>query len=175
MAANDTVLKLLALERTQRRLVILNAARVYMQILFNLANDIYDSCIADYYDGYVPTSYTRHGNLAGFNLYRANSNTFIQNYVSVNIIEDKLLPYNKKTEKGEVFDNVVNGIRGTGMGRNREGWPRHWDTSYPNSFSAYRNVWRSSGHTIQEIYDDFFANVVTDTADLFWKSVDRLV
>lgn len=175
MASQDIKLRLLKLDRSKRHAVISSAVDIYMRILFNIADDIYDSCIADYYNGYEPTSYKRHGNISGFNLYLANSISYQNNYLSVDIMEDKLLPYGKKTSREDVFENVITGKRGTGMGGKRAGWPRKWSTSYPNSYSRYRGVWSSGSNTIQGIYADFFQNGIKDTAELFWQCVDKLI
>lgn len=172
MAAKNVALKLLALDKGRRKTVVTNAVRVYMRILYNIANDIYDSCIADFYNGYTPTSYTRHGNIEGFNLYLANDIFFQNDYLGVEILESNLLPYGKKTSKRKVFNSVVSGLRG---GPGVPGFPMDWTTSYPNSYSMYRGVWSSSGTTIKSIYDDYFKNIVNDTVDLFWDCVDKLI
>jgi hypothetical protein len=172
MATKDIALKLLALDKGRRAAIVAKATQTYMQILYRIANDIYDSCIADFYSGYIPTSYTRHGNIEGFNLYLAND-IFMQNgYLGIEISESNLLPYGKKTSKRKVFNSVVNGLRG---GPGVTGFPMDWDTSYPNSYSMYKGVWSSSGNTIQSIYSDFFENVIKDTADLFWNCVDKII
>lgn len=172
MATKDIALKLLALDKSKRASIVTKATQAYMQILYHIAVDIYDSCIAEFYNGYIPISYTRHGYIEGRNLYLANQ-TFIQNgYLGVDISSSELMPYGKKTSKAKVFNSVVNGLRG---GPGVPGFPMDWDTRYPNSCSMYRGIWSSSETTIEGIYADFFENVVKDTTDLFWRCVDKLI
>ena len=112
MATKDIALKLLALDKSKRASIVTKATLAYMQILYHISVDIYDSCIAEFYNGYVPISYTRHGYIEGRNLYLANQ-TFMQNgYLGVEISASELMPYGKKTSKAKVFNSVTNGLRG---------------------------------------------------------------
>lgn len=169
MSKQDIVLKLLQVDRGARERILNMALDKYITILYNIANDIYDSCIEDFYAGYSPRRYTRHGNIEGFNLYRANEISFDGGYFNVKIDDEDLLPYGKKTDKSRVLNAVMNGKRG---GSSIPGWPMKWYTSYPNRYSTQK-IWQSSGRTIEDIFDDFIDNVLDDTNDIFWGIVEK--
>ena len=158
------------MDKSKRRSIYSSAMNVYAKIISSVACDIYDSCIEDYYGGYVPTYYKRHGNIEGENLYLANNIQYSNLRLSINIDENKLKPYGGKTDKREsVLGSVLNGLRGNTA---IEGWPMEFVTSYPNSYSTYR-IWGSDAHTITGIFDDFCENVIEDTIELFWQCVER--
>ena len=163
----------LQLIKGKRTAVLASGIDLYLKILLNIANDIYESCIADYYAGYSPKYYKRHGNIEGFNLYNANSNDYSNFYLGLSIEEDKLLPYSSKKgdKRGKVLRGVLNGLRGSS---GIPGWPMGWSTSYPNGYSTYR-IWYSSGTTIKEILDDFSKNVTKDTSDILWQCIERQI
>lgn len=54
---------------------VMDAIEEYAEIVWKTANDIYRSCIEDYYASYKPTVYKRHGFKEGKNLYQANGFT----------------------------------------------------------------------------------------------------
>ena len=164
-------LQLVQMDKGARTVILANAIDLYLKVLLNIANDIYESCIADYYGGYTPKYYNRHGNIEGINLYRANSNKYSNFYLGLQINENKLSPYGGKKgdKRSQVLSGVLNGLRGSS---GIPGWPMSWSTSYPNGHSAYR-IWYSSGTTIQEILDDFCANAMKDNMDIFWQCVAR--
>lgn len=175
MTPEEVALKLIKLDKAKRSSALANGIDLYLNILFNIANDIYSSCIEDYYSGYTPTSYNRHGNIEGINLYKANSNGYSDFYLSLSIEEKKLDTYSGKRDvRGKVLKNVMSGLRGTGLRSKQFEWPMPWSTSYPNSYSVYR-IWYSKGSTIKEILDDFCANVARDTSDLLWQCIERQI
>lgn len=175
MPSESVLLTLIQMDDSKVVSIIRSAMKAYGKILHAIISDIYDSCIEDYYAGYVPKVYKRHGNIEGFNLYNAPTVSFNNGRLVFDEDPGKLLPYSGKTDsRGEVLDNVLNGLRGTGMRSSQEEWPMEWNTSYPNSFSKY-NIWQSSGHTIEAIVQDFADNVLNDTEDLFWECVGQFI
>ena len=169
----EIALKLIKINKGKRAIILTNAIDLYLKVLLNIANDIYESCIADYYGGYNPKYYNRHGNIEGFNLYRASDNDYSNFYLETRIDEDKLLPYSGKKgdKRGKVLSGVLNGWRGSG---GIDGWPIECKTSYPNNYSTYR-VWHSSQNTIQGILDDFCENATKDTSDILWQCIERQI
>lgn len=168
------VLKLLELDASKRKQIITKAVDQYFIILYKIASDIYDSCIEDFYIQYTPESYTRHGDIEGFNLYNANEIELNDNGIRLFADANQLLPYAGKTDRRQkVLDAVMNGIRGTKL-KYVAGWPLKWSTTYPNRFSQYK-LWSSSATTMHEIYMDFVENVSSDTQDIFWDLVSRLL
>jgi hypothetical protein len=171
-----------------------------VEIVWNTANDIYNSCIKQYYATYTPKVYKRHGDLKGFNLYEANG--FTLNGMSFNDLEangisieallesseemilddfnggqpENLLKYGSKRDiREEVLAAVLSGQRGITIRNSPHAefkWPRGWATSYPNKYSQY-HYWSSSASTIEEIIADFEANIINDTSDLLDKLIDK--
>lgn len=174
MTTESVMLTLVQMDDSKIISIIRSAARVYGKILHAIVNDIYESCIHDYYSGYIPTVYTRHGNIEGYNLYSAPTVSFNNGRLMFGEDPGNLLSYGEKTSREEVLNNVLNGIRGTGMRASQEEWPMEWHTSYPNRYSIY-GMWQSSGHTIEEITQDFADNVLDDTEDLFWECVGQFI
>jgi hypothetical protein len=173
MSVESTLLSLIQMDDGKIVSILRSAIKIYGRILYAVANDIYDSCIEDYYNGYTPKYYKRHGNIEGFNLYSARGNSLTGNRLIIDTNAGKLMPYKGNT-RDEVLFNVLNGLRGTGMRASQEEWPMNWDTSYPNSYSSYK-FWYSSGHTIEDIMQDFADNVLDDTEDVFWECVAQLI
>lgn len=174
MPTESTLFKLIQMDDSKIVSILRSAIKIYGRILHAIANDIYNSCIEDYYNGYTPKYYTRHGNIEGFNLYRAGKNSLTGGRLIIDTDAGKLLPYwgkNGGSKREDVLDGVLNGLRG---GPAIEGWPINWDTSYPNSYSSY-SFWFSIGHTIEEIMQDFADNVLDDTEDVFWECVAQLI
>lgn len=162
----DTLVRLLQMDRSAVYSIFKSAWSEYMMYLANMASDIYHSCIADYYDKYYPEVYDRHGDRSGFNLYAANLISSFTTDIDIDIDPFELLSYKGKGEKRDVvLKGVMNGIRGVGSSKNAaSGWPRSWTTSYPNRFSNYGD-WQSSATTIDDILDDFLENALDDTID----------
>lgn len=173
MTTEGIVLELIKMDKSKRVSVLAKAIDLYFKVLLNIANDIYDSCIEDYYNGYPPTSYKRHGNIEGFNLYSAKGNSYMNGWLDIRLDENKLLPYGK-TKKSKVLNNVLNGLRGTGLRKWQSDWPMEWSVSYPNSYSQY-HIWGSRETTIAGIFDDFCENGLQDTIDIFWQCVGKLI
>lgn len=151
------------------------AMNEYVNIIVGIANDIYNSCIEQYYATYTPKVYKRHGQIEGFNLYRANSFEF--NGTVLNDFDDgnpeALLKYGARTDiREEVLQAVLSGKRG--ITKRPSGWPRNWVASYPNEYSQY-NYWRSNFHTMEEIIDDFESNIIADTEKLKDKLFDKYI
>ena len=172
MSVESTLFALVQMDESKIVSVLRSAIKVYGKILYAVADDIYNSCIEDYYNGYTPSSYTRHGNIEGFNLYSAADNSLTGGRLIIDTDAKKLLPYKGKS-RDRVLSNVINGLRGTGMRKSQQDWPMNWSTSYPNSYSRY-NFWYSSGDTIEDIMQDFADNVLDDTEDVFWECVEQL-
>ena len=136
------------------------AMNEYVDIIVGIANDIYDSCIAQYYASYTPKVYKRHGNIEGFNLYRANSFEFdgavLEDFDGGN--PEALLKYGARRDiRKDVLEAVLSGQRG--ITPRPSGWPRKWAATYPNEYSQY-NYWSSNYTTMEEIIADFEANIL---------------
>lgn len=170
MAREDDILETLYYMYTnnQKSNVVsaINAAtNKFAEIIYEIAKDVYHSCIEDYYSQYTPTSYDRHGDISGYNLYRAED--FI---VNNGIIIDDLNPMNlfkysgKKDKRRKVLNSVINGFRG---GRGIPGFPMDFYTRYPNKFSGLE-YWHSTKYTIRDIFNEFDENIVEDIEYLFW-------
>lgn len=168
MTKKEIVLRLSTMDDGQMCAIVYKAVEVYFQLLLDIANDIYDSCIADYYGGYTPKYYNRHGNIEGWNLYNANSNGIFGGELRFKTDASKLEPY-KGGSEDDVLGMVENGFRG---GPGIDGWPKKWSTSYPNDHSAY-HVWYSSGNTIEKITSDFQKNGIRETRELLWKCLEK--
>lgn len=166
MSKDGLWMSLMLASESKQRMVINNAIQKYFALLANVAADIYDSCIKDFYSQYTPTVYKRHGNLAGFNLYQANQVSFNGDTLRFLIDEDYLLPYGKHDKRDIVLEFVLAGLRGGPLPK-RPDWPMDWYTSYPNDYSKYHNIWQSSGVVLENILDDFIENVVDDTYEIF--------
>ena len=62
MADVETIIwKLIDLDKSRRHFILKKAWDDYMEYIFDIANDIYGSCISHYYATYTPRVYTRHG------------------------------------------------------------------------------------------------------------------
>lgn len=151
------------------------AMNEYVDIIVGIVNDIYDSCIQQYYATYTPQVYKRHGNIEGFNLYRANSfelnGTILEDFDGGN--PDVLLKYGARRDiREEVLKAVLSGKRG--ITKRPSGWPRMWTASYPNKYSQYR-YWSSNFHTMDEIIDDFESNIIADTQKLKSQLFDKYI
>ena len=169
MSVDSTLFSLIQMDDSKIVSILRSAIKVYGKMLYEVANDIYHSCIEDYYNGYTPSSYTRHGNIEGFNLYLATNNSLSGGRLIIDTNASNLKSY-KGCSRDKVLSNVLNGLRGTGLRKSQYEWPMNWSTSYPNSYSTY-TFWYSRGDTIEEIMQDFVDNVLDDTEDIFWECV----
>ena len=172
MDSQSTFRALCDLRREQRLSIIVSAVQEYVEILSEIYNDIYESCIKVFYL-YKPTKYKRHGDISGFNLYSAFVSEIRDAKIDVMYTPNELLPY-KGVSKEEVLNAVVNGTRGTTVRNTPKSgtWPKDWKTSYPNAYSRY-TIWRSSATSIESILSDFDETGVEQTADLFWEIVAK--
>lgn len=179
--ANQNIWKTLVLMEDRKAYSILTEATgLYFSKLANIAADIYDSCIKDYYDQYTPIKYKRHGNIKGFNLYSANDINFdeVSYNVDINFDPSNLLSYydgkQNREKRDKVLNSVMAGLRGTKSRKTPIGWPRPWITSYPNRYSQY-NLWKSKGTTMDKIFEDFMANVINETQYLLNDCIQKLL
>lgn len=165
-------MRLLALDSSDRYTVMSSCWTRYMEYLAEIARDIYDSCIQQYYDDYYPSVYDRHGNKEGFNLYKANEIASYELDYSILLDENNLLPYSGKEKRYRVLSTVMDGLRGGGA-RTRQfrGWPMSWHASYPNQFSQFGTEWSSSKTTMMGIFQDFVDNAIDQTEGYFWQLV----
>ena len=167
MASNDVYRRLLLASNAEAEYAISAGFDDYTRRIYDIACDIYDSCIKDYYR-YKPESYKRHGYPQGKNLYNANGLSYSEDGFSLFFDSDELWPYygkNGLSVREDVLDNVMSGLRGTGMRQWQTDWPMNWYTSYPNEYSEYYD-WESYGSTMDEIFKDFISNVLEETKDL---------
>ena len=180
MTDDEMMKKLLSMDATRRRTIIEEASGAYMRDLSNIAADIYDSCIEDYYAQYEPIKYTRHGNKKGFNLYRANNVNYDETTYNLDIDFDpnKLLRYydgkRNREKRDKVLKTVMAGLRGAGSSKSPPDWPQEWFTSYPNEYSSY-SIWYSRGGTMNAIFENFMNNVMHDTTHLFYNYIKKFL
>jgi hypothetical protein len=178
MAANNIYKRLLMASESEAEYAIRSGFHDYSIRLYLIANDIYNSCIEEYYSSYDPIRYKRHGKKEGFNLYRPNEIYYFDNNFEIYFNEDDLFRYygkNGESIKKKVLDNVMSGLRGTGGMREwQTDWPRKWYTRYPNAYSEY-NDWFSSEHTIDDIFKDFVKNIMSDTKDLRDEFISKYI
>lgn len=173
MDAISIALALLDLDKGKRDAIITQSVKEYLHLLYAIVSDIYDSCIEDYYAKRIPDVYDRHGNLEGFNLYRANEIEYENLYLDISIISEQLLPYGKEDSedvRDYVLSGVMKGLRGVGSSK-LSGWPKRWSTSYPNKFSKMGGIWSSKKRTLNGILDDFVATAFDNTEGAFWDIV----
>ena len=122
MTDNDMMKELLFMDATKRKTIIEEASKAYMYDLSDIASDIYDSCIEDYYAQYgppkYPKKYGRHGDKKGFNLYSANNISFDEMSYDLDIDFDpnNLLEYydgkKGREKRDKVLNSVMAGLRG---------------------------------------------------------------
>ena len=172
-------LALMSKDDATAKRIIKQSTDEYFRLLKSIAEDIYDSCIAVYYDSYEPRVYKRHGNLEGFNLYRANDMSFEDGYLSFGTEEDYLLKYGGSGDKRrEVLDQVMSGFRGTTKRiLTKKNWPMSWKQycTYPNQFSKYKNHWQSTKDTMDDIFEEFSQEGLKDTNEYFWEIVSKYI
>lgn len=155
---------------------IINAAFVeYTQLISDIYNDIYTSCIQLYYDQYTPIKYDRHGDIGGFNLYGASDIYARELRVNLSLEASKLLPYKgKKDKRLAVLSTVLNGLRGAGSSKTPPGWPMDWDAYYPNEFSEL-SEWSSSNTTLYNILQDFAKNGPRNLSYKFYEFIENRI
>lgn len=166
--------ELMQLSDTKLNSVINASLDEYYQLLANVGMDVYDSCIKDFYRQYSPRVYKRHGNLSGFNLYKANDIFYNGDTVNVLLDEYNLLPYGKHDKREEVFAFVLAGLRGGPLPK-RPDFPMEWYTSYPNTYSRYHNIWQSSAIILEDILDDFCESAVNDTLSIVIGNIAKKI
>ncbi len=180
MAVKNVWKSLVSMDEHQANSIIDKAWGRYVDLIGNIVSDIYDSCIEDYYDQYIPTKYKRHGDIKGFNLYSANDIEW--DVLSFNIDLDfdpaKLQPYydgkRNREKRDKVLNSVMAGFRGTKSKKTPPGWPKIWRTSYPNRYSKY-SIWKSKGSTMDDIYIDLMENLIKDTTNIFHGYISELL
>lgn len=177
----DSIWKsLILMDENKANTILDEAFRRYFNTLSEIASDIYDSCIKDYYAQYEPIKYTRHGNIEGFNLYSANAVWFdeLSYNLSLNFNPNELLPYydgkQGREKRDKVLKSVMAGLRGTKSSKTPPGWPQRWYTSYPNQYSQH-SLWASTERTIDAIYKDFMENVREDTKHILHNYIKNLL
>lgn len=182
MDSVDVAIRLLDLNKDKRNSIIASSVDEYLRFLYAIASDIYDSCIEDFYFKYTPEVYTRHEDLVGFNLYQANEISYKDLYVNVFIDSTQLLPYgeedesdeDKKKKKDYVLNTVMKGIRGPKKSK-VPGWPKRWRTSYPNQFSRYQGMWKSSKKTLNGILNEFIEKAMEDLDYILWEIISNKI
>ena len=135
MSKDSLWTRLMLAKESKQRTAINTAIQQYFTLLADVASDIYDSCIKDFYKQYSPTVYKRHGKIAGDNLYNANRVSFDGDTLRFLIDEDYLSPYGKDDKRDIVLEFVLAGLRGGPLPK-RPDWPMEWFTSYPNAFTS---------------------------------------
>ena len=150
------------------------------ELIFEIAKDIYRSCIKDYYAQYPEAGktmvYDRHGDKRGFNLYSAARDFTINDYeIAVGNDEldaSNLLPYKGRRgrqKRYHVLRGVIKGFRGS---KGVPGFPMDFVTSYPNEYSIYDGYWRSSQHTIYDIFDEFEETIDDELDYIYWDYLE---
>lgn len=171
MQNRDVLKQLLFMNERDMEAVINYAFREYAQLLADIYNDIYDSCINLYYSTYSPIYYNRHGDPSGFNLYSASDIYASDLLVNLTLEAGNLLPYAGKRDKRDaVLSSVLDGLRGAKSRKSPPGWPMSWHAYYPNEYSKL-SVWESSRSTLDGILQDFAQNGVKNTSDQFWNLI----
>ena len=171
----DTLTALIFMDEASMVSIIDVAFMQYAQLIADIYNDIYDSCIQQYYAQYSPTKYDRHGDLSGFNLYSASDIYADSMVVNLVLEASNLLPYKGKGDKRyAVLSTVLDGLRGAASRKTPPGWPMNWYASYPNEYSAHAE-WYSSKTTLRDILQDFASNGVNETKDIFFDYIGNSI
>lgn len=190
MGKKDILLNLIQHDKSTMNNILEHAVNDYADFLTEIAKDIYDSCIAQFYETYTPKIYNRHGDITGFNLYSANSIGYSNLLINLTLEPENLLPYYKMKKvledeydmdefdttdkRAEVLASVLLGIRARKSPRTPPWFPMKWRASYPNKHSQY-SEWFSGCKTMSAIFDDFCESAVNETIDTFWKILDGYV
>lgn len=173
----EVIFKLMKKDKSTIDAISLKATREYFRLLKNIAEDIYDSCIAVYYVKYSPIYYDRHGNKDGFNLYNAKDILYENGSLSIGTEPMNLKRYRGKTDKREIIlSSVMAGLRGGPLPL-RSDWPMDWTEFcvYPNEYSKYGKHWSSEKHTMNGILIDFINTAFEKTNNDFWQIVNKYV
>lgn len=171
MDRKNILASLLFMDERSAEAIINAAFTEYVQLISDIYNDIYDSCIHLYYDQYDPIKYDRHGDPSGFNLYSASDIYANDLRVNLSLEASKLLPYKGKGDKrSRVLNTVLNGLRGAGSRKTPPGWPMDWDAHYPNEFSVLSD-WSSDNTTLYSILQDFAKNGSHELSDKFYEFI----
>ena len=177
MSMDSTIEKLLFMDKAERRSVVRKAWNNYTKLISDIAHDIYESCIRDFYSQYDPIKYKRHGYPEGKNLYQADAVEWTESELRIKTAADQLWKYGgKKDKRSKVLEAVMNGKRGSQSKKTPPGWPMKWDTTYPNDFSNFFQ-WDGIQNptTMKEIMDYFVDNVIEETEYIFWEYLDELI
>ena len=173
MNVKNVLAKLLFMDEGKAEAAINLAFQEYAQLISDIYNDIYNSCINLYYDQYTPTKYDRHGYPEGKNLYSASDIYARDLVVQLSLQGSRLLPYKGKGDKREkVLNTVLSGLRGAGSRKTPPGWPMPWDASYPNNFSKF-SEWECTASTLDEILEEFSKNGPKDLSYKFYEFIEK--
>lgn len=177
MSKQSTIEKLLFMDKAEIRSVMKKAWKQYTELISDIAHDIYESCVQDFYSQYDPIKYTRHGYPEGKNLYQADAIELTESTMRIRFAAEQLWKYDgKKDKRSKVLQAVINGKRGSKSSKTPAGWPMKWETTYPNDFSEFFQ-WDAADDltTIKEIMDYFIDNVLEDTQEIYWEYLDELI
>lgn len=173
MNIKDVLYRLLIMDESAAENAINSAFTEYAQLIADIYNDIYDSCIHLYYEQYTPIKYDRHGDLGGFNLYNASDIYARDLLVQLSLQGSKLLPYKGKGDKRDrVLKTVLKGLRGAGSRKTPPGWPMSWNASYPNGFSSFTE-WESSASTLDGILKEFSKDGPKKLSYKFYEFIEK--
>ena len=166
------------------------AMNEYAEELVDIATDIYDSCIKQFYSSYEPHIYDRHGDISGYNLFYASDIGYSNLVVDMSFRPENLLPYYKMkkmsdgtyvpgkfeddSKRAKVLGSVLKGIRARRSPKTPADFPMTWEASYPNEYSR-RFDWASGFSTMNKIFDDFCENAEKDTNYMFWDILQKYV
>ena len=88
--------------------------------------------------------------------------------------EYSLWPYGKHDKREEVLEFVVSGLRGGPLVHTPD-FPMDWYTSYPNAYSKYGHLWKSSKIILGDILREFVQTGIEDTIHLAVDMIDRKI
>ena len=177
MSMESTIRKLLSMDENEIRRVMKRAWKNYTELINNIAHDIYQSCIQDFYSQYNPVKYKRHGYPEGKNLYQADAIEITESALKIKTAAKQLWEYGGRNDKRDkVLTAVMSGKRGSQSKKTPPGWPMKWTTTYPNDFSDYFQ-WDGLQNptTMKEIMDYFVDNVLEETKYIYWEILDELI
>lgn len=165
------------MDENEIRRVMKRAWKNYTELINNIAHDIYQSCIQDFYSQYNPVKYKRHGYPEGKNLYQADAIEITESALKIKTAAKQLWEYGGRNDKRDkVLTAVMSGKRGSQSKKTPPGWPMKWTTTYPNDFSDYFQ-WDGLQNptTMKEIMDYFVDNVLEETKYIYWEILDELI
>ena len=175
MDASTVFLELLQVSDSKKVSAVARATADLKNLVADIYDDIFQSCIKVYYATYSPRVYKRHGDVSGFNVYSGFCSEVNDVRIDAMYMPDSLLSY-RGISTDEVLTNVTNGQRGSKVrDMPKTGtWPKNWSVKYPNAYSQY-HVWSSSQSTIESILDDFDNNGKEALASIFWDMVYKYI